>query len=320
MTELLTNAITSIQLGIEDYQSNDERRPISAVRNFYAGVLLLGKQCLLNEAPEADYREVLSARFAPIPDGDGGIEYEPKGQQTIDLHELRERFSKFGLSWPDGDIKSLQKLRNDLEHYHSTAPKEAMQQTIAACFPLVEGFFRILHKSPKDSLGDAWEIMLTETDFFTKQKSDCDATFEKIDWWANITNSNNIACSICGSSLLSQFNPKNSDVELIEGQCRACDAAYTAEGTVEIIVTAQFEISDYIAAKEGLESVINDCPECANETYIEDGETIGCFFCGYVIEAKCALCSTKLGISTMSVNNSTLCDYCDYRMDKMMRE
>lgn len=37
MSELFENAVVSIQLGVEDYQSNDPRRAISAVRNFYAG-------------------------------------------------------------------------------------------------------------------------------------------------------------------------------------------------------------------------------------------------------------------------------------------
>lgn len=40
---VLQNAATSIQLGIEDYQSEDPRRVISAVRNMYAGLLLMFK-------------------------------------------------------------------------------------------------------------------------------------------------------------------------------------------------------------------------------------------------------------------------------------
>ncbi|WP_326892017.1 hypothetical protein U8P73_27395 (plasmid) [Rhizobium beringeri] len=73
MSELLTNAIYSIQLGIEDYQSNDDRRPISALRNFYAGVLLLGKECLLNAAPDAEPMEILASKFVPSLDEDGQV-------------------------------------------------------------------------------------------------------------------------------------------------------------------------------------------------------------------------------------------------------
>jgi hypothetical protein len=47
MNTLFDNAIQSIQLGIEDYQANDPRRALSAVRNFYSGVLLLAKEVLV---------------------------------------------------------------------------------------------------------------------------------------------------------------------------------------------------------------------------------------------------------------------------------
>jgi hypothetical protein len=41
MNKLLENAIISIQIGIDDYFSNDSRRIISCVRNLYSGILLL---------------------------------------------------------------------------------------------------------------------------------------------------------------------------------------------------------------------------------------------------------------------------------------
>lgn len=51
MKELLDNAVLSIELGVEDYQTGDERRVLSAIRNLYAGVLLLCKQVLWNKSP-----------------------------------------------------------------------------------------------------------------------------------------------------------------------------------------------------------------------------------------------------------------------------
>ena len=65
MLSLLPNAVNSIQVGIEDYLSNDRRRPVSAIRNFYAGIFLLGKRCLLNEAPNVQPVEVFGLRFRP---------------------------------------------------------------------------------------------------------------------------------------------------------------------------------------------------------------------------------------------------------------
>lgn len=313
MNEVFENAIASIQLGVEDFQSNDERRPVSALRNFYAGVLLLGKQCLLNAAPEnADPMDVLASKFAPTLDDDGEIAYEAKGQQTIDLSELRDRFKAFKLQWPAGDIKGLQKLRNDFEHYHSDAPKEAIRQAIANCFPLVEGFFGILGKSAKAELGETWDVMLAERAFFNKLKKECDATFQELPWWGEISDTGKVECTNCRSSLIYQEDAANSTPDRIEARCKACGEAITAERAVEIFVQAGFAIDDYLAAKEGLSQAIHDCPECWNHTYVESGDTTQCFFCDYVIDGNCIRCGTSLGISTMSVNNPQLCDYCDH--------
>ncbi|GAB1715025.1 MAG: hypothetical protein NTAFB05_00670 [Nitrobacter sp.] len=316
MTDIFENAIHSIQMGIEDFQSNDERRPVSALRNFYAGVLLLGKQCLLNAAPDADPMNVLASKFAPVLNDDGDLVHQPKGFQTIDLAELRERFKAFRLTWPAGEIKDLQKLRNEFEHYHSEAPKDAIRQAIASCFPLVEGFFAILDRSPKTELGDAWDVMLAEKKFFEKLKSECDGSLNAIAWWHEITERSEIRCPTCGSSLLYQEDANNSDPAEIKGRCKACGDSFSAEQTVELLVETQFGADDYMAAKDGSEPVIHDCPECSNSTYVETGDTVKCFWCDYTISGSCARCGTSLGVSNMSVNNSQLCDYCDHVMSK----
>ena len=50
MNPLLKNAVVSIQLGLEDFASDDERRIISAARNLYSGVLLLATIAALGHA------------------------------------------------------------------------------------------------------------------------------------------------------------------------------------------------------------------------------------------------------------------------------
>ncbi len=51
---LLNNAVISIRLGVEDFQKLKENpnRVISAVRNIYAGVLLLFKEKLYRLSPQ----------------------------------------------------------------------------------------------------------------------------------------------------------------------------------------------------------------------------------------------------------------------------
>jgi hypothetical protein len=55
---ILSNAVDSISLGIEDFQSQDQRRLISCTRNLFAGVLLLFKHRLVQMSP-AGSNEVL---------------------------------------------------------------------------------------------------------------------------------------------------------------------------------------------------------------------------------------------------------------------
>ncbi|WP_249734961.1 hypothetical protein [Bradyrhizobium sp. sGM-13] len=72
MDSLFDNTIRSIQLGIEDSEANAPKRALSAVRNFYAGTLLLAKEVLVRAAPKAKIKDVLGMQFKPLP-GKGGV-------------------------------------------------------------------------------------------------------------------------------------------------------------------------------------------------------------------------------------------------------
>lgn len=316
MSEIIENAVISIQLGIEDYKANDPRRPISAIRNFYAGVLLLGKECLIETAPDADPMEVLASRFAPVPNGTGGVEYEPKGHTTIDLPELRARFRAFELQWPDGDITSLQKLRNQFEHYHSPAPQNAIRQAIADCFPIVAGFFELLSLDPAETLGDAWQTMVQEKAFYSKQKRECNLTLHQLPWFDEKEDYSEVQCPNCASSLLEQDEPENDDPAEVLGKCRACAEEIGAVAFAELVVEGLFGIDAYIAAKEGDLDVIHECTECSNSTYVACGEINQCFYCRHQVEGECSRCGDALGIANQSVNVSALCDYCYHMSSK----
>src|SRR5947207_17638 len=96
MNSLFDNAIQSIQIGIEDYEANEPKRALSAVRNFYAGTLLLAKEVLVRAVPKAKIKDVLGTQFRPVPDGKGGIELSPSNR-TVDFNEIGERFAAFKL-------------------------------------------------------------------------------------------------------------------------------------------------------------------------------------------------------------------------------
>lgn len=313
---LLHNAVVSIQLGIEDYKSADPRRTISAVRNFYAGVLLLGKQCLLDQAPDADPMEVLATSYLPEPNEAGGVTIVPKGYRTIDLGELRERFKQFDLEWPKGDIRGLQRLRNEFEHFHSTTQDTTIRQVIASCFPLVEGFCEILDRSPAQLLGAAWETMLEEERFFKAQKAACYATLAPLPWHDELSADVKLSCPHCGSALLYQSDASNDDPSSIEGKCRACDGDVAAEHFVQIVVEAIHGGDDFLAAKDGGEPIINDCPDCGQPAYVQSGDIDVCYFCGERAASECARCGSPMSVNDVSVHSPRFCTYCYHMMSK----
>ncbi len=106
MSGIFANAVDSIKMGIEDYALDTPARALSAVRNFYAGVLLLGKEVLIRAAPLADPNDVIGAKYIPVPDGMGGVVHKVEGYQTVDFTTLSKRFQDFeipidtkGLQW-----------------------------------------------------------------------------------------------------------------------------------------------------------------------------------------------------------------------------
>lgn len=91
---LFNNAIASIRMGVEDYKLKEDARYISAVRNLYAGVLLLAKEALVRAVPNEPPELILGAWFKQVPDGNGGIRFEKfKKKLLISTALLQEQLT-----------------------------------------------------------------------------------------------------------------------------------------------------------------------------------------------------------------------------------
>lgn len=106
--KLFENALTSIRLGIEDFElsqkregSGDPARALSAVRNLFAGVLLLFKYQITTCVDDpADAAQLIFVPPEVLPQGDGlgGVEWLPSGKfkaSTIDVATIAKRFTSF---------------------------------------------------------------------------------------------------------------------------------------------------------------------------------------------------------------------------------
>lgn len=320
MTQIFDNAVVSIRIGIEDFEMGSDERMLSAARNYYAGLLLLAKECLVQQVPEAEAMEVIGARFKPKPDGDGGVVHIPDGYTTVDLGQLKKRFKDFGLDWPDADIAKLQRFRNDLEHMHLKEPASALKEAIASSFPMIVDFFETLGQDPKEELGEAWETVLTERKAFEKVQGACVISLEKIDWPTDVSRLDRLKCPECSSSLVGQEDAENTDREALTGKCFQCGAEIDYLSMMHLVVEASFGYDFFSIIKDGGVPPVNTCPECAEDTYIEAGEASVCFNCGVSVAGECCRCSARIDVNEFSPDHVGLCSYCAHMYDKMMRE
>jgi hypothetical protein len=320
VTEIYDNAVASIILGIEDFREGSDARMISAARNYYAGLLLIAKECLVRAAPEADAMEVIGAKFEPVPDGEGGVEHEVVGHTTVDFAQLKKRFKAFDLSWPEADVEKLQRFRNDVEHYHLRAPEGALREAIASSFPMIIDFFETLGEDPREALPGVWETILEQTEAFNKVQKSCVDSLERINWPGEVHDLNRISCRACGSSLVGQVDRDNTSSERVRGACSQCGEEFENQDIVEMVVAASYEIDAFLAARNGEFSPVTSCPECGADAYVETGALSLCFHCHESVAGECMRCSTTIDVHEYSSDYPDLCSYCAHMTEKVMRE
>ncbi len=128
---ILDNGIDSIILGVEDYRQADPRRKISAVRNFYAGILLLLKARLFAKSEDLIY-----ARFDPILDSSGAVSWKGVGRTTVDVGEIEKYWKSLGWeTYWKSPVERLRKIRNYVEH-HSKQHTEAEMSAALEAMPV----------------------------------------------------------------------------------------------------------------------------------------------------------------------------------------
>ncbi len=314
MNTLFDNAIQSIQLGIEDYEHNDPKRALSAVRNFYAGTLLLAKEVLVRAAPRASVQAVIGSKFVPVPDGKGGVTYEASNK-TVDFTEIGDRFKAFGLKIDKAALADLNKIRNDMEHYFTNASGKKVREAIARAFPVVVDMFKQLHEEPSKHLGKCWDTMLEVKAVHDQELAECQASFDKVDWKSSAMASAERVCPKCDSRLVHQKDPNNKVHERADATCRQCGEDLEAYEVIEAALKGHFAGDNYIAMTDGGEGALDRCPECSYETYVMSEGENGCAWCQFEL-GECLRCSTSLTPNNVSWDSHEFCSYCDHVMSK----
>lgn len=319
MNPLLENAVVSIQLGLEDFASKDERRVISAARNLYAGVLLLCKEVLRQLSPPNSNDLLIRTKRKAVKDADGSVRLIGDGKKTIDRAEIEEIFKQLQLAADLSKLRRLAEIRNDIEHMHAGVGPALIQEAIADAMPIIRSIVvNELSEEPASLLGPAaWEVLLNEARVFKEEQDACRESFDGIDWKSEALAeaAKELRCPDCASTLVRNDNAAAKAFDALHLVCSKCGEEAESGQVFEKALGRSFEWEAHEAAKEGLEQPLDSCPECDRDTFVvSEGRCANCGFSlgGY----ECAICSQPLTLDDYKYCDGGLCSYHQHVMSK----
>lgn len=312
--DLLTNAIQSIQLGVEDYQAGTPARLLSAVRNIHAGILLLYKEALRRVSPPGSNEALVKAKVVPVRAGSSVI-FRGVGKKTVNVSLIKERFESLGITTDWDRLDRISRARNDIEHYYPRLTQEALHGLIADAFVVTREFLRTeLRADPRTVLGEScWQTMLQVHDVYVLERTECLEQLDRVSWESETLRRGvrEIACQQCGSNLL-QPHAVGMPYDEVLLVCRACGARESAEAFIPMAVAEALSFERYLAADEGGEMPYAMCPNCGQEAYVLDEDR--CAYCGEEAERECARCGSQIPPEELA--SSPYCGWCAHMMSK----
>lgn len=314
---LLKNSIDSIEMGVEDYKNckknNNERRIISSIRNIYAGILLLFKATILELSPDND--ETLIKKQLKPKIENGKIICVGNGDNTIDFHQIRERFDLLGLklSKTHSDLLTkIQKYRNDIEHYFDRQGlnSDALQGYIVKSFGLIYLFLnKYIKRKPESCFTSGiFQIFLDSKKEFDFKDTERLELLKSLSWEDPVIQQcfmNNVNCTSCGSFLLFPTR-KEVSAEICNFECRDCGKEYSYNELVEKYLSNLIHQNHYEIYKMRNSQVIYTCPECGEDAY--DTEKQKCLYCGAIGPFNCSICGSD--ISNDELEEFSLTEHC----------
>jgi hypothetical protein len=315
---ILQNAIDSIQIGVEDFQSADERRQVSALRNIVAGMLLLMKQKLCDLSPAHDKELLIKKEILPEQLPDGTVVFKGKGKKTVDVLQIEERLSSLNVVVDWKRLNEITKLRNDLEHYYTDRSSDAVREIVAKSFLILRDFaVSALDEDPIELFGaDCWSVLLETNDVYAAEEKACHESIQKINWkYSTVEDAlKELRCPACHSSLIESTS--ETDIYPNIGlRCKSCSHDFQFEEVIEECISDLLSGAAHHAIKDGGDSPYGKCPHCFKDTYIFEENC--CVACEDELEfTECIRCETSLGLDDQF--NDGLCGYCQYVYEKSM--
>ncbi len=313
MNTIYKNAIESIRIGVEDFNHNDERRLASAVRNLHAGILLLCKEKLRRLSPSDDillYKQFVPKKTRDV-DGKISVVIIPSNSNTVDFNDIRKRFKEFDVEIDWKPVQAINSIRNQIEHLELDRPRDAVRAALSNGFVVIERLLqRVLGVEPAHELGnEVWQSLLENHDVYEQQRAICQCSLAAAPWTTTAARRalSQFSCPHCQSALLKWRVAEVSRAADIEIVCAACLSDLDVGEVMAQALEEAFAGESIIAAQDGGDPPIGECPECWAETFIfEEGKCAACDF--EMPDATCAVCHAALSLDDYREHGS-LCSY-----------
>ncbi|HFK8535637.1 TPA: hypothetical protein ACG0RT_000710 [Pseudomonas aeruginosa] len=319
---ILDNAVASIQVGMDDFSNEDSRRVLSAIRNIYAGILLLFKHKLQELSPEDSDEVLLKTKVIPAVNKDTGeIAWIGKGKKTVEVYDIQERFDALGITGIDWKrLNALQSIRNEIEHYFTKQPEERMREAVSNALHLIIEFCGPhLEVQPFDLFGaDCWNLMLAEAEIYDAELEACRKNLRSVDWEFDLVAQSvpEMVCPECDSHLIRVIDAAAA-VEALTFRCSACQSESPYTSIIGPAVEVSSKADNYWSVKSGGDPVTSACPQCGWGTYVHsEGTCVTCFEGPEATE--CKWCEGALTVD--EAHHGNVCSYCQYKFDKLMDE
>jgi hypothetical protein len=311
--DLLDNAIESIQVGVEDYQSGTRPRLLSAVRNIHAGILLLYKEALRKMSPAGSNDALMMAKIVPSRDSSGKVVFIGEGKKTADTQQIKERFEVLSIKTDWKRFERINETRNDVEHRYPRLDQKGLEGLISDSFLLVRDFIATeLHDDPLELLGEeTWQAMLEVAEVYQKEKEESRKLLDTANWRFSAIREGVLdqSCSQCGSDLLKPVEDSYHEISL---QCISCGEEQSPESYVPKALASALSREAYVAMDDGGDPPVVHCPECGENAFLT--EEWQCAICGAEPERRCSMCGTAIPVEELV--SSPLCGYCNYISNK----
>ncbi|WP_078255018.1 hypothetical protein [Moraxella pluranimalium] len=276
---VLENAKHSIQLGVEDciLSQDNPKRKTSAVRNIFAGLLLLYKYKLLMDSPvNQPYLYIYQINHNIFYTETFGVE-RPK--KTVDVTGIKDVFRFLKININTDLLMCLNRTRNNLEHFYHTEQVDILK-LIVDSFYLIKKFYEgyiypINNLDLNNFLGqEIYQVLLENEQIYTEKREECSKSLECVEFPEEYLRNfltDKMQCPYCLSSLIKYQSGEYPDIVL---SCIYCNHHLSKEEVLGLT---------HQTVKDG-EDFRRECMECGGYSIFIDGCV--CLDCGFEMDSN----------------------------------